>query len=156
MLFRSIVGGMEKVFEFSKNFRNEGMDRTHSPEFTGLEFYEAYADYNDMMVHFENIYERACIAANGTTKVNYQDKEIDFKVPWPRLTMVEAIEKYSGLKVESMTDEAIAEELAQRGVKLDGIWSRGRAILELFECTAEAHLIQPVIKIGRASCRERV
>ena len=64
-LKRCIVGGMEKVFEFSKNFRNEGMDRTHSPEFTGLEFYEAYADYNDMMVHFENIYERACIAANG-------------------------------------------------------------------------------------------
>ncbi|MBO7383174.1 MAG: lysine--tRNA ligase, partial [Fibrobacter sp.] len=73
-LKRCIVGGMEKVFEFSKNFRNEGMDRTHSPEFTGLEFYEAYADYNDMMVHFENIYERACIAANGTTKINYQGK----------------------------------------------------------------------------------
>ena len=75
-LKRCIVGGMEKVFEFSKNFRNEGMDRTHSPEFTGLEFYEAYADYNDMMVHFENIYERACIAANGTTKIEYQGKEI--------------------------------------------------------------------------------
>jgi len=144
-LKRCIVGGMEKVFEFSKNFRNEGMDRTHSPEFTGLEFYEAYADYNDMMVHFENIYERACIAANGTTKINYQGKEIDFKAPWPRLTMAEAIEKYSGLKIASLSDDDMKNELSKRGVKLDGIWSRGRAILELFECTVEEHLIQPTI-----------
>lgn len=144
-LKRCIVGGMEKVFEFSKNFRNEGMDRTHSPEFTGLEFYEAYADYNDMMVHFENIYERACIAANGTTKVEYQGKEIDFKAPWPRLTMAEAIEKYSGLKIASLSDDDMKNELSKRGVKLDGIWSRGRAVLELFEYTVEEHLIQPTI-----------
>ena len=106
-LKRCIIGGMEKVFEFCKNFRNEGMDRTHSPEFTGLEFYEAYADYNDMMVHFENIYERACIAANGTTKVNYQGKEIDFKAPWPRYSMIEAIEKFGGIKVGDMSDDEI-------------------------------------------------
>ena len=143
-LKRCVVGGMEKVFEFSKNFRNEGMDRTHSPEFTGLEFYEAYADYNDMMVHFENIYERACIAANGSTKIQYQGKEIDFKAPWPRLTVNEAIEKYSGLKVEDLSDQEIQVELEKRNAKLDGIWTRGRAILELFEQTAEAHLIQPV------------
>ncbi len=105
-LKRCIIGGMEKVFEFCKNFRNEGMDRTHSPEFTGLEFYEAYADYNDMMVHFENIYERACIAANGTTKINYQGKEIDFKAPWPRYSMIEAIEKFGG--VTSMVNLLVA------------------------------------------------
>lgn len=144
-LKRCIVGGLERVFEFSKNFRNEGMDRTHSPEFTGLEFYQAYADYNDMMVHFENIYERACIAANGTTKVVYQGKEIDFKAPWPRYTMIEAIEKFGGLKVEEMSDDDIKNEIEKRGAKLDGEFSRGRGILELFELTVEDKLIQPTI-----------
>lgn len=142
-LKRCIVGGMEKVFEFSKNFRNEGMDRTHSPEFTGLEFYEAYADYNDMMVHFENIYERACIAANGTTKIMTQGKEIDFKAPWPRYSMIEAIEKFGGLKVNEMSDEDIKNKMEELGGHLDGEFSRGRGILELFELTVEGQLIQP-------------
>ena len=142
-LKRCIVGGMEKVFEFSKNFRNEGMDRTHSPEFTGLEFYEAYADYNDMMVHFENIYERACIAANGTTKIEYQGKEIDFKAPWPRYSMIEAIEKFGGLKVNDMSDDEIKAKMEELGGHLDGEFSRGRGILELFELTVEDKLIQP-------------
>ena len=142
-LKRCIVGGMEKVFEFSKNFRNEGMDRTHSPEFTGLEFYEAFADYNDMMVHFENIYERACIAANGTTKINYQGREIDFKAPWPRYSMIEAIEKFGGLKVNEMSDEDIKNKMEELGGHLDGEFSRGRGILELFELTVEEKLIQP-------------
>ncbi len=144
-LKRCIVGGMDKVFEFTKNFRNEGMDRTHSPEFTGLEFYEAYSDYNDMMVHFENIFERACIAANGTTKIDYQGTEIDFKAPWQRLTVYEAIEKYSGLQVEKMSDDELKAELKKRHVELEGGWLRGRGILELFEATCERHLIQPVI-----------
>ncbi len=144
-LKRCIVGGMEKVFEFSKNFRNEGMDRTHSPEFTGLEFYEAYADYNDMMVHFENIYEQACLAANGTTKVEFQGTEIDFKAPWPRLSLYEALEKYAGFKVENMTDEEIRAVLEQKNEKIDGVWSRGRAILKLFDVFVEDKLIQPVI-----------
>lgn len=144
-LKRCIVGGMEKVFEFTKNFRNEGMDRTHSPEFTGLEFYEAYSDYNDMMVHFENIFERACIAANGSTVVNYQGTDIDFKAPWPRLTVYEAIEKYSGLKVEELSDEELQVELKKRHITLEGAWLRGRAILELFEATCERNLIQPTI-----------
>ena len=145
-LKRCIVGGMEKVFEFSKNFRNEGMDRTHSPEFTGLEFYEAYADYNDMMVHFENIYERACIAANGTTKIDYQGSEIDFKAPWPRLSMYEAIEKYANIQVETLSDDDLKAAIAKRGgEKLEGTWSRGRAILELFELAVEKNLVQPTI-----------
>lgn len=143
-LKRCIVGGMEKVFEFGKNFRNEGMDRTHSPEFTGLEFYEAYADYNDMMVHFENIFERACLAANGSTKINYQGREIDFKAPWPRLSMLEALLKFGQLDVNAMGDDEIKAEIAKRGAKLDGEFSRGRGILELFELTVEEHLVQPI------------
>ncbi|MDR2579402.1 MAG: lysine--tRNA ligase [Fibromonadaceae bacterium] len=144
-LKRCIVGGLDKVFEFTKNFRNEGMDKTHSPEFTSLEFYEAFSDYNDMMVHFEHICERACIAANGTTKVEYQGKEIDFKTPWPRLSVYEAIQKYAGISVKELSDEQLKGELEKRNVELKGSWSRGRAILALFEETCEHELIQPTI-----------
>jgi lysyl-tRNA synthetase class 2 len=144
-LKRCIVGGLDKVFEFTKNFRNEGMDKTHSPEFTSLEFYEAFSDYNDMMLHFEQICERACIAANGTTKIEYQGNEIDFKTPWPRLSVYEAIQKYAGISVKEFSDEQLKEELKKRNVELKGAWSRGRAILALFENTCESSLIQPVI-----------
>ena len=142
-LKRCIVGGMERVFEFSKNFRNEGMDRTHSPEFTGLEFYQAYADYNDMMVHFENIYERAAIAATGSTKVNYQGTEIDFKAPWPRLSMYDALKQYANYDVTAMSDDDLKREREKLGGKMDGEWIRGRAIIELFELTVEKKLVQP-------------
>lgn len=142
-LKRCIVGGLDKVFEFTKNFRNEGMDRTHSPEFSSLEFYEAYADYQDMMTHFEQIWERACIAVNGTTIIHYQGVDIDLKAPWTRLTVHQAIEKYSGLRVEEMSDAQIQQELEKRGVELEGEWLRGRGILELFEVTCEKQLIQP-------------
>jgi len=144
-LKRCIVGGIEKVFEFTKNFRNEGMDKNHSPEFSSLEFYEAFSDYNDMMVHFENICEKACIAANGTTKIEYQGKEIDFKTPWQRLTLYEAIQKYAGISVESLSDEQLKAELEKRHIELKGSFSRGRAILALFEETCEHELIQPTI-----------
>lgn len=143
-LKRCIVGGLDRVFEFTKNFRNEGMDRTHSPEFSALEFYEAFADYNDMMVHFENIWERACIAANGTTEIESQGKQVSFKAPWPRLTVYQAIEKYAGLKVEEMSDEALKAELERREVHMKGEWLRGRAILELFEDACEPNLDGPI------------
>ena len=146
-LKRCIVGGMERVFEFSKNFRNEGMDRTHSPEFTGLEFYQAYADYNDMMTHFENIYERAAIAATGSTKVNYQGTEIDFKAPWPRYTMYDAIKKFGGYDVTTMSDDDLKDVIKKLGGSMDGEWIRGRAIIELFELTVEKQLIQPTFII---------
>jgi lysyl-tRNA synthetase, class II len=144
-LKRCIVGGFEKVFEFTKNFRNEGMDKNHSPEFSSLEFYEAFSDYNDMMLHFENICERACIAANGTTKIEYQGKEIDFKTPWQRLTLYEAVKKYAGISVESLSDEQLKSELEKKHIELKGSWSKGRAILALFEETCEHELIQPTI-----------
>ncbi|MGL1902962.1 MAG: lysine--tRNA ligase [Fibrobacterales bacterium] len=142
-LKRCIVGGLERVFEFAKDFRNEGMDKTHNPEFTLLEFYEAYADYNDMMVHFETIYEKACIAANGTTKINFQGQEIDVKAPWPRLTCYEAIEKFAGISVESLSDDEIKGEIDKHEIHMDGEFSRGRAILALFEELCEDKLIQP-------------
>lgn len=142
-LKRCIAGGFERVFEFSTNFRNEGMDRTHNPEFTLLEFYQAYADYNDMMIHFENIYEKACLAANGTTKVSYQGQEIDFKTPWPRLTMYQALKEFASLDVENMNSEELQAELKKQEIELDGAYSDGRAVLALFEELVEDKLIQP-------------
>jgi len=120
------------------------MDRTHSPEFSALEFYEAYADYNDMMRHFENIWERACIAANGTTEIETQGKKVSFKAPWPRLTVYQAIEKFGGFNVESMSDDEVKAEIAKRHIEIKGDWLRGRAILELFENICEPNLDGPI------------
>jgi lysyl-tRNA synthetase class 2 len=143
-LKRCIVGGLERVFEFNTNFRNEGMDRTHSPEFSAIEFYEAHADYNDMMVRFEEIWERACIAANGTTKIVYGDNEIDLKAPWPRLTMVEAIQKYAEINVDLLSDQELKDLMKTEGIHTKGQWLRGRAIAAVFEHFCESKLIQPV------------
>jgi lysyl-tRNA synthetase, class II len=146
-LKRLIVGGFSKVFEFAKDFRNEGIDRTHNPEFTLLEFYEAWADYNDMMVHFENIYSRACIAANGSPKFTFQGKTLDLTPPWPRLTVKQAIKQYTGLEVDALTDEQLKSELQKRGVEMKGHFLRGNAIKELFEAGCEPHLEAPVFII---------
>ena len=96
-LKRLIVAGFEKVYDMGKNFRNEGMDVRHNPEFTMIELYEAYADYNDMMEITENMIAYVCEKINGTTKVNYQGTEIDFTPPWRRITMVDAVKEYSGV-----------------------------------------------------------
>ncbi|OGS36600.1 MAG: lysine--tRNA ligase, partial [Elusimicrobia bacterium RIFOXYB2_FULL_49_7] len=96
-LKRLIVGGYERVFEFVKDFRNEGIDRTHNPEFTQVEFYEAYADYQDMMVHFENIYAVACRAVNGTTKITYGGRELDLTPPWKRMTLFQALKEFGNV-----------------------------------------------------------
>jgi lysyl-tRNA synthetase class 2 len=146
-LKRCITGGFPRVFEFAKNFRNEGIDRTHNPEFTLLEFYQAYADYRDMMVHFENIYSGAAIAANGTTVVNYQGRSIDLAPPWPRLTVKDAIRKYARLDVDRMSDEELKAELARSGAELEGRYLRGLAVQALFEARCEEHLIDPVFII---------
>src|SRR5690606_61617 len=132
-LKRCIVGGFPKVFEFAKDFRNEGIDRTHNPEFTLLEFYEAWSDYNDMMVHFENLYAAACVAANGSTKCTFQGKTFDLAPPWPRITVKEAIKKHGGLDVDALSDEQLKAECAKHHVELKGaIWLRGLAIKGLF------------------------
>jgi lysyl-tRNA synthetase class 2 len=146
-LKRCITGGFPRVFEFAKNFRNEGIDRTHNPEFTLLEFYQAYADYRDMMVHFENIYAGAARAANGTTVISYQGRSIDLAPPWPRLTVKDAIRKYAQLDVDRMSDDELKAELAKAGAELDGQYLRGLAIQALFEARCEEHLIDPVFII---------
>jgi len=146
-LKRLIVGGFPKVFEFAKDFRNEGIDRTHNPEFTLLEFYQAWADYGDMMVHFENLYSRACIAANGSAQCVFQGKTFDLTPPWPRMTVKQAIAKYAGIEVDALSDEDLRKELAARGAGVKGTFLRGLAIKELFEAACEPHLEGPVFII---------
>ncbi|MCU0638917.1 MAG: OB-fold nucleic acid binding domain-containing protein, partial [Candidatus Krumholzibacteria bacterium] len=101
-LKRLVVGGMERVFEFSKDFRNEGMDRSHNPEFTMLECYAAYWDYNDMMELTEDLYVYVLKKLNGSTKINFKGKEIDFKKPWKRMTMLEAVKKFAKIDAKNM------------------------------------------------------
>jgi lysyl-tRNA synthetase, class II len=146
-LKRALIGGFERVFEFSRNFRNEGMDKTHNPEFTLLEFYEAYADYNDMMVRFETIYENACIAANGTNQVTFEGRDISFATPWPRITVKDSIKQYASIDVDVLSDDEVKDELKKIHVTMEGEFSKGRAILELFEHYVEDKLIQPTFVI---------
>ncbi|MFH0921015.1 MAG: lysine--tRNA ligase [Fibrobacterota bacterium] len=143
-LKRLIVGGFERVFEFVKDFRNEGIDRIHNPEFTQVEFYQSYADYNDMMVHFENIYSQAAIAVNGTAKIIYEGREIDLTPPWERLTMHDALKKHGNIDVVALDDTQLRNALDHHHVKLDGPFVRGRAMAGLFETLCEHKLIDPV------------
>lgn len=144
-LKRCIVGGLSRVFEFSRNFRNEGMDRTHNPEFTILEFYQSYADYRDMMVHFENIYSKCAIALYGSPIITYQGTQIDLSPPWRRLTMYEALEQVGNFPIRNMSDDEVKAALERFHIKLDGGYNRGRATSELFENLCEDKLIQPTI-----------
>ncbi len=146
-LKRCITGGFPRVFEFAKDFRNEGIDRTHNPEFTLLEFYQAFADYNDMMIHFENVYATACTAATGSTRFTYQGKEFDLTPPWPRLTVKAAIHKYSGLDVDALSDEHLLFEMEKCDAHLKGSFRRGLAIKALFETLCEPKLEGPVFII---------
>ncbi len=143
-LKRLVVGGIDRVFEIGKVFRNEGIDRTHNPEFTMLEFYQAYADYHDMMDHFEAIYERCTVAVHGGTRFSYQGTELDVRRPWPRLTMLEAVKTLGGLDVAPLGDAQLKAELMRRGFELAGDYSRGMAVAKLFEELVEPKLIQPV------------
>ncbi|HAO98480.1 MAG TPA: lysine--tRNA ligase [Fibrobacteres bacterium] len=146
-LKRCIVGGFPKVFEFAKDFRNEGIDRTHNPEFTLLEFYQAYADYNDMMKHFENVYAAACTAANGSPKFTFQGKEFDLTPPWPRMTMKDSLKKFANLDVDAMDDAALKAALAKDQIELKGHYLRGLAIKSLFEFHCEPNLEGPIFII---------
>jgi len=138
------VGGFSRVFEFSRNFRNEGMDRIHNPEFTILEFYQAFADYTDMMKHVENIYLACAEAVKGCTVISYQGMEIDLKPPWPRLTVKEALKLYASLDIDSMSDEDIKKEMKKSEIEMKGEYLRGLAVQALFEERCEEHLRQPV------------
>ncbi|MBA3722135.1 MAG: lysine--tRNA ligase [Parachlamydiaceae bacterium] len=151
-LKKLIVGGMHRIYELGRVFRNEGIDRTHNPEFTMLEAYAAYWDYNDMMVFVEKLFEKLAIELYGTTKVPFQPTEesevlyIDMKAPWTRLSMKESIKKYGNVDVETLSDAQIRKMLEDSGhcdvKKIKGL-SRGLLIGALFEVLAEPHLIQP-------------
>jgi len=135
-LKRLIVGGFEKVFEIDHNFRNEGIDATHSPEFTMMECYWAYADYNQMMSLTEEIYSRVAQKVLGTTKVSYNGFDIDLKTPWERLTMAEAIKKHLGFDVSKLDDDELkekAEELKVKIGKRGRKFNRGLTIASIFE-----------------------
>jgi lysyl-tRNA synthetase, class II len=145
-LKRLIIGGLEKVYTIARNFRNEGIDKWHNPEFTMMEIYESYADYNDMMKLFEEIYEYVCKKVNGTTKVKVQGKEIDFKTPWKRMTMAEAIKKFAKIDVEKLDEKELEKIVVKEKIKVKGD-SWGNYVCALFEHFCEDKLIQPTFII---------
>lgn len=146
-LKRLIVGGFDWVYEFSRNFRNEGMDRTHNPEFTVLEFYVAYKDYEWMMETTEQMLEAVAIATNGTTKVVAEGKEIDFKAPYKRLTMYEAIKEYTGYDIYGMDEAALRKVCAELKIHVDSSMGSGKLIDEIFSEKCEKNFIQPTFII---------
>ena len=148
-LKRLIVGGFNRVYEFVKDFRNEGIDRTHNPEFTQVEWYQAYGDYNDSMDLVEEVVEQACIAVSGTTKINYQGTELDFKRPWKRLKMTDAIKEVTGLDVLNLSKDEIMSYMNQKEIDYDKriSFSKGLLIAVLFEEVCENNLIQPTFII---------
>ncbi|MBP2655839.1 MAG: lysS [Firmicutes bacterium] len=147
-LKRLIVGGFEKVYELNRNFRNEGISIKHNPEFTMVELYQAYADYQDIMQLTEEIYVAVALDVLGTTKITYQGQEIDLTPPWTRMTMTEAVKKFSGVEFAAKSVEearAIADSLEVKYDKKDGI---GKILSNIFEEVAEEKLIQPTFIIG--------
>jgi lysyl-tRNA synthetase, class II len=146
-LKRLIVGGFEKVFEFSKDFRNEGIDRTHNPEFMMMECYWAYADYQDVMKLTEDCYEFVAKKVFGTTEFNYQGNKIDVKAPWERITMKDAIKKFTKIDVDALDDADLKKALKENNVELAGDYKRGYATIALFEDLVEDKLVQPTFVI---------
>lgn len=142
-LKRLIVGGFDGVYEFSRNFRNEGMDRTHNPEFTCLEIYVAYKDYNWMMSFVEKMLERVALALHGTTKVNVGDKELDFAPPFERVTMRDSILKYTGYDIYSMDEKQLFDACKAMDIEVDGTMGKGKLIDEIFGAKCEQHYVQP-------------
>lgn len=146
-LKRLIVGGFDGVYEFGKMFRNEGMDRTHNPEFTSLEFYVAYKDYHWMMNLTEQIFETVANALHGKSAVQVGENIIDFAGPYPKLSISEAILKYSGVDVDALSEDELREKCLAFGMEVDAGMGKGKLIDELFGEKVEAHLIQPTFII---------
>lgn len=142
-LKRLIVGGFERVYEFAKDFRNEDIDRTHNPEFTQIEIYQAYGDFNDMKELVEDIYIAAAKAVHGSTKFEYQGHTIDVKKPWASYTMVEALKKFADIDMEKVTDKDIRKLCDQHKINFTLHATRGEIIHALFEEKVEKQLIQP-------------
>ncbi len=142
-LKRLIVGGFDGVYEFSKNFRNEGMDRTHNPEFTAMEIYVAYKDYNWMMNFTEELLENCAIAVNGSTKSTFGEHEIDWKAPYPRVSMRDAILKFTDFDIKGKSEEEIREAAVSMGIEVNETMGKGKLIDEIFGEKCEGNFIQP-------------
>lgn len=142
-LKRLIVGGFEGVYEFAKDFRNEGMDRTHNPEFTVLEFYVAYKDYNWMMSFTERLLEKIATDLYGGTEVTVGERTIDFKAPFKRVTMFEAIKEHTGIDISSMNEEELRDVCKQLQIHVEASMGKGKLIDEIFGEKCEGHYVQP-------------
>ncbi|MDK2838448.1 MAG: lysyl-tRNA synthetase, class [Bacteroidota bacterium] len=142
-LKRLIVGGFEGVYEFSRDFRNEGMDRTHNPEFTVLEIYVSYKDYNWMMEFTEQMLEHTALQVLGTTKVKVGENEIDFKAPYKRITMLDAIKEFTGFDIAGMNEDELRDVCNKLGIEHDPTMGKGKLIDEIFGEKCEGHFIQP-------------
>ena len=146
-LKRLIVGGFDGVYEFSRNFRNEGMDRTHNPEFTCMEIYVAYKDYRWMMQMTEQMIEHICQEVLGSTTIQVGEHTIEFKPPYRRLTMIDAIQEYGGVNIDGMDEAELRKVCQDKGVEIDDTMGVGKLIDELFGTVAEPHLVQPTFII---------
>lgn len=142
-LKRLIVGGFDGVYEFSKNFRNEGMDRTHNPEFTAMEIYVAYKDYNWMMDFTEKLLEHCATAVNGTSKATFGEHQIDFKAPYARVTMTDAIKQFTGFDISGKSEQEIREAARGMGIDVNDTMGKGKLIDEIFGEKCEGNFIQP-------------
>ena len=143
-LKRLIVGGFDKVYEIGRVFRNEGIDQDHNPEFSLLESYEAYADYTQVMEMVENLFSYVAIEIQGTTEIPYGDQVIDFKPPWPRLSLSEELYRSSGIDIDGLHDEeSLIKKVASLGLDVAEKESRGRLIDKLVSTFVEPKLIQP-------------
>lgn len=142
-LKRLIVGGFDGVYEFAKNFRNEGMDRTHNPEFTVMEIYVAYTDYHWMMNFTEKLLEHCAIAVNGSTQTQFGEHQIDWKAPYPRISMRDAIIKYTGFDIQGKSEDEIRQAAIDMGIEIDDTMGKGKLIDEIFGEKCEGNFIQP-------------
>jgi len=142
-LKRLIVGGFDGVFEFAKDFRNEGMDRTHNPEFTILEFYVAYKDYNWMMIFTEKLLEKVAMDLYETTEVTVGDKQIDFKAPFKRVTMYESIKEFTGFEIGGLDEAGLREVCKKLNIHTESSMGKGKLVDEIFSAKCEGNYIQP-------------
>lgn len=142
-LKRLIVGGFDGVYEFSKNFRNEGMDRTHNPEFTAMEIYVAYKDYNWMMDFTEKLLEHCALAVNGITEATFGQHKVDFKAPYKRITMTDAIKEFTGFDITGKSEKELYEAAKGMGIEVDDTMGKGKLIDEIFGEKCEGNFIQP-------------
>ena len=142
-LKRLIVGGFDGVYEFSKNFRNEGMDRTHNPEFTAMEIYVAYKDYNWMMEMTENLLEYCANEVNGTTESTFGEHKVNFKAPYARITMTDAIKQFTGFDISGKSEAELFEAAKSMHIEVDETMGKGKLIDEIFGAKCEGNFIQP-------------